>query len=123
MPRLPLLAVIALAGLPLAAQAAPRAIDLHARTAGDLAKLCAASPREASGDAKINYCHGFAQGVVDTALHYTRDHKVFCLPDPAPKRSTTLQEFVKWVQDKAERGRMAAAGGLVRFLHDRFPCQ
>ena len=63
MSRLPLLAVLALTGLPLAAQAAPRAIDLHARTAGDLAELCAANPQEASGDAKINYCHGFAQGV------------------------------------------------------------
>ena len=123
MSRLPLLAVIALTGLPLAAQAAPRTIDLHARTAGDLARLCAANPREASGDAKINYCHGFAQGVVDTTLHYTRNNKVFCLPDPAPKRSTTLQEFVKWVRDNADRQRMSAAGGLVRFLHDRFPCR
>ena len=64
MKPLALLAAAACLALPLAAQA-QRALTLHVRTAGELAALCGANPHESGADAKINYCHGFAQGVVD----------------------------------------------------------
>jgi hypothetical protein len=126
--RLPLFALLALTGLPLAgmqlaAQAAPRGIDLHARTAGELAALCGANPREPGADAKINYCHGFAQGALDVELQQAGDKKPFCFPSPMPTRTATLSEFVNWVRALPEHARLAAAPGLVQFLRERFPCK
>lgn len=121
MSRISLLAVLVVTALPLAAQAAPRTIDLHARTAGELAAMCGANPREPGADAKINYCHGFAQGALDVNMHYAK--QAICLPSPAPNRTATLREFEGWVRAKSERGRMSAAGGLIRFMQERFPCK
>lgn len=115
-----LLVLVAAAGLvlPLAAHA-QRAIDLHVRSAGDLAELCAANPREPGGDARINYCHGFAQGVVDVELMHG---KPFCFPQPVPTRTATLRAFVAWVRESSEHARMNPVNGLMRFLGERYPC-
>ena len=121
MTRLPLIAALAAMALPLAVQAAPRTVDLHARTAGELAAMCGANPREAGADARINYCHGFAQGALDVDMHYSK-HTI-CLPSPAPTRTATLREFEGWVRANAERGRMPAAAGFIRFMQQRFPCK
>jgi hypothetical protein len=101
---------------------AARAVDLHARTAGQLAELCAANPNQGLGEARLNYCHGFAQGAVDVMLHDAGDKKPFCFPNPAPKRSETLGQFVRWVHADPARERMEAAGGLFRFLTAQYPC-
>ena len=91
MPRLvPPAAAIALFLLP-AAASAQRAIDLHARTAGELAQLCAANPRDPRGASEVNYCHGFAQGVADVLLETASGTKPYFLfptrRPPAPRRS------------------------------------
>ena len=86
---------------------AAQPITLHVRTAGDLAELCGANPREPAADAKINYCHGFAQGVVDLELQHTGDKKLFCFPSPSPSRSATLGEFVEWVRALPEHRTLA----------------
>ena len=103
---------LALTGLPLRAQAAPRAINLHARTAGELAELCGANPREPAADAKINYCHGFAQGAVDVELHHAGPKKPFCFPNPMPTRTATLNEFVDWVRALPEHASWAPPGAV-----------
>jgi len=105
--------------LPLAAQA-QRPIDLHVRSAGELADLCAANPRDAGADARINYCHGFAQGVVDVELMHG---KPFCFPSPAPSRSATLHQFVDWVRASPQRGSVSPVNGLMQFLTERYPCK
>ena len=122
MKRLFVLTVLAAAGSPLLARAA-EPINLNAKTAGALADLCAANPREPGADAKINYCHGFAQGAVDVALRQAGEKKPFCFPNPAPRRSQTLNEFVGWVRSMPEHRSMGAVDGLFRFLGDRFPCK
>ena len=119
---LALLAAVACLSLPLTAHA-QRPISLHARNAGELAELCGANPREPGGDAKINYCHGFAQGVVDVELQHAGDNKPFCMPNPAPSRSATLGEFVGWVRADPARRNQGAVDGLMRFLGERFPCR
>ncbi len=65
---------------------AAQPITLRVKTAGDLAELCGANPKEPAADAKINYCHGFAQGVVDLELQHAGDKKPFCFPSPSPSR-------------------------------------
>jgi hypothetical protein len=118
------LAAVALTVVLLAPPAhAQRALDIRARTAGDLADLCGANPKEPAGDAKINYCHGFAQGAVDVALKLAGDKKPFCFPTPAPTRTATLTEFVNWVRALPEHRTQSALDGLMRFLAERFPCK
>jgi len=114
--------VMALGALPVASQA-QRAIDLHARTAGDLAQLCAANPRDGRGDAEVNYCHGFAQGAADVLLGTAGNKKPFCFPNPAPTRTATLTQFVEWVRAVPEHAKLPAARGLAQFLGERFPCK
>jgi hypothetical protein len=120
MKRFPLiLGVFALlAGAP-AAHAA-RAIELHAKTAGELARMCAANSSNERGDAEINFCHGFAQGVADTVLHFRP--KALCFPHPVPTRTETLGAFVRWVHADPKREQLPAAAGLFNFLHAEYPC-
>jgi hypothetical protein len=102
---------------------AAQPITLHVKTAGDLAELCGANPREPAADAKINYCHGFAQGVVDLELQHTGDKKPFCFPSPSPSRTATLGEFVDWVRALPEHRSLPATEGLFKFLAERYPCK
>lgn len=104
------------------AQAA-QPITLHVRTAGELAELCGANPREPAADAKINYCHGYAQAAVDLELQHSADKKPFCFPSPSPSRSATLGEFAGWVRAMPDRRGLPAPEGLFRFLGERFPCK
>ncbi len=113
-------AALALALVPTAH--AQRGTVLHAGTAGQLAELCAANPREELGDARVNYCHGFAQGAVDVILHDAGEKKPFCFPRPAPTRTDTLNQFVRWVRAEPAHAQLPAAGGLYRFLQDTYPC-
>lgn len=110
--------VAACLALPLAAHA-QREIDVHVRNAGELAELCAANPREPGSDARINYCHGFTQGVVDVELMHG---KPFCFPSPAPARTATLHQFAEWVHESADRRNANAVTGLMQFLTERYPC-
>ncbi len=122
MKPLALLAVTACLALPMAAHA-QRAISLHARTAGELADLCGANPREPAADAKINYCHGFVQGVVDVELMKAGANKPFCIPNPGPSRTETMAQFVEWVRALPAHFNEGAVDGLMHFLADRYPCK
>ena len=104
-------------------RAAPQSIVLQARTAGDLAALCAADPATAGADAKINFCHGFAQGAVDDRMKVEPDKKPFCFPSPTPSRAATLREFVAWVRTDPAKRDLPVLDGLFRFLGERFPCK
>ncbi len=117
MSRLALPAALAFAMLAAPAHA-QRPIALHARTAGELAELCTASPREPAAEAKVNYCHGFAQGVVDLELMHG---KPFCIPQ-GTSRDATLAEFARWVGAQAERRSAKAVPALLGFLAERYPC-
>jgi hypothetical protein len=119
-----LIALAVLATAVIASDAgAAQPITLRVRTAGDLAELCGANPKEPAADAKINYCHGFAQGVVDLELQHTADKKPFCFPTPAPSRTATLGEFVNWVRAMPDHRSLPAPEGLFKFLAERFPCK
>ena len=113
-------ALTALLALPAQAQ---KGTNLQARTSGDLAELCGANPKDPLGDAKINFCHGFAQGVITVELRRTEGKKAFCFPSSPPTRSTTMNEFVSWVRANPEHRSTQSVDGLLRFLGERFPCK
>ena len=114
----PVVLAALLFALPAAAQ---KGVNIQARTAGDLADVCAADPKSAEGDAKINFCHGFAQGAINVELRQGR--KTFCFPATPPTRTQTMNEFVTWVRGGSDRRAMPAVDGLFRFLGERFPCK
>ncbi len=101
----------------------PRSITLQARTAGDLAALCASDPGTPGADAKINFCHGFAQGAVDDRMQTAGEKKPFCFPNPTPSRSTTMKEYVGWVRASPGNLDLPVLEGLFRFMGQRFPCK
>src|SRR5689334_18388619 len=110
-------------GVASAGALAAQEIDLRARTAGELAELCAATPREPAADAKINFCLGLAQGAIDLELQHAGDKKPFCIPRPGPSRRETMTQFARWVGEASDRRSMPAAGAVIRFMGDRFPCK
>ena len=116
------LAVLA-AGVAATGARAAQPISQHARTAGELAELCGANPKEPAADAKINFCDGFSQAAVDLELEHDGDKKPFCFPSPAPSRRETLGQFVNWVRALPEHRSLTATDGLFKFLAERFPCK
>lgn len=103
---------------------AQKSVNLQARTAGDLAELCAANPKEPLGDAKINFCHGFAQGAITVEQRQGGEgKKAYCFPSSPPSRSATMNEFASWVRSNPSHRTMPAVDALFRFLGERFPCK
>jgi hypothetical protein len=98
-------------------------ISLQARTAGQLAELCGAARGSPGADAKINFCHGFAQGAVDDRLRVAGETKPFCFPSPPPSRTATMHDFVTWVRASPANGSMPVLDGLFKFLGERYPCK
>ena len=94
-------------------KSAPPSVNI--RTAGDMAASCNATASPANA-ARINFCYGFAQGVLQTA-----QDKV-CLPKPAPKRSETLKEFLPWVTQKGKKDELASTA-FLQYMSERFPCK
>ncbi len=119
------LGLLVLCGAALAAGPvwAAEGIELRARTSGELADLCGAKPGSAGADAKINFCHGFAQGAVAVRLRTAGDKKPFCFPNPTPSRTTTMTEFVAWVKAAPANADTPSQDGLFRFFGERYPCK
>jgi len=102
---------------------AQRGITIQARTAGELADLCAANPKDPQGDAKINFCLGYGQGALSTEFRNAEGKKTFCFPSPAPTRVATMTQFAEWVRALPDHKPLPAADGFFRFLAERFPCK
>ena len=117
-------AIVALTAILFALPAqAQRGVSLQARTAGELADLCGTNPKDPLGDARINFCHGFAQCAITVELRHTEGKKPFCFPSPAPSRSATMGEFVSWVRSMPDRKSQNAVDGFFQFLGERYPCK
>ena len=98
-------------------------ISVRVDNAGDLAELCGVNPKDSAADAKINFCHGFAQGAMDVERKYASDKKKFCMPSPAPTRTATMTEFVNWVRALPAHKSLGPTDGFFQFLAERFPCK
>lgn len=102
---------------------AAESISIRANNAGELADLCAPNPREPGADAKINFCHGFAQGALDASRRRAEEAKKFCFPPNPPSRSVVMGEFVNWVRSLPAHRSQSAVDGLFNFFGERFPCK
>ena len=110
------------AAAPTRAAKAPLApISVNIRTAGDLADACTTRPTDRVSFARLNFCNGFAQGVLQTDRQNPDGTKI-CIPTPSPKRSVTMKEFASWVRADASRKDEVASVAFLRFMAGRFPC-
>ena len=109
--------------VPAVAAPPPKAppVNINIRTAGDLAVACSAKPASPGNAALLNFCNGFAQGVVQTERLNSGGSKI-CLPTPAPKRSETMKQFVTWVMADTARKEEGASASFIRFMSERYPC-
>jgi hypothetical protein len=94
---------------------------LNIRTAGELADACTVTSTSQASFARLNFCNGFAQGVLQ-ADRQKPDGTKFCMPSPSPKRSVTMREFANWVRADAARKDEVASVAFLRFMAGRFPC-
>ena len=123
MSRLHAALLVASLMMPVAAAQAAEPISLHANNAGELADLCGANPNQPAADAKINFCHGFAQGVLDAVKKRAQEAKKFCFPPNPPSRAVVMGAFVNWVRAMPDHRNQTAFDGLVNFFGERFPCK
>jgi hypothetical protein len=100
-------------------KAAP--VSVNVRTAGDLADACTIKPANRSDFARLNFCNGFAQGVLQTNQQSQNGTKI-CIPSPSPKRSETMIEFARWIRADASRKDDLASTAFLQFMAGRFPC-
>jgi hypothetical protein len=96
-------------------------VSLNIRTARELADACTVSPASQASFARLNFCNGFAQGVLQTDRQNPGGTKI-CIPNPSPKRTETMREFAGWVRADASRGAELASLAFLRFMAGRFPC-
>jgi Rap1a immunity proteins len=99
----------------------PPSMSLNIRTAGDLAGACTVTPTSKASFASLNFCNGFAQGILQTNTQNPNGTKI-CIPSPSPKRSETMKEFASWVRSDASRKDEVASVAFLRFMSGRFPC-
>ena len=104
-----------------AAKAPPAPVSVNIRTAGDLADACTTRPTDRVSFARLNFCNGFAQGVLQTDRQSPSGTKI-CMPTPSPKRSVTMKEFATWVRADVSRKDEVASVAFLRFMAGRFPC-
>lgn len=95
--------------------------NISIRTANDLANACAAKVTDRASFARLNFCNGFAQGILQTNSQNQSGTKI-CLPSPAPKRSETMTEFATWVRSDPSRRVQVASVAFLKFMAERFRC-
>ena len=97
-------------------------VSLNIKTADDLAGACTVTPTSKASFARLNFCTGFAQGILQTNAQNSNGTKI-CMPSPSPKRSDTMKEFAVWVRSDPSRRVELASVAFLRFLAGRFPCR
>ena len=113
----------------LASSAASAAItqdNFPPKNTADLVALCSAQRSDPLFAAAINYCQGFVEGAVETALSYAavglQSHRPFCLPSPPPALDQAVSDFASWATSDPTRLDQPALVGLISYLIDRHPC-
>jgi hypothetical protein len=99
----------------------PAPASVNIRTASDLADACTVTPNSKTSFARLNFCNGFAQGILQTNGQNPSGTKI-CMPSPSPKRSVTMKEFASWVRADVSRKDDLASVAFLQFMAGRFAC-
>jgi hypothetical protein len=120
----PMLAVIAAAATPTAAQVTEQ--TFRSGRTGDLVSLCAASEADAAGLAARAWCQGFivsaAQYHGSIAAADPTHARIYCQPDPNLTLDEVRARFVGWAQSNPQYADTKAIDGLMRFAASTWPC-
>jgi len=96
------------------------------KTTRDLIALCSATKDDPLMVAAVNYCQGFAEGIVETGEAYATTvpaiHKPFCIPNPPPTNGEALAAFTTWANADPTRLDDPAIVGVLRFVTTTYPC-
>jgi hypothetical protein len=96
------------------------------KTTRDLIAICTAAKDDPLMVAAVNFCQGFAEGVVEVGEAYATTvpaaRKPFCLPTPAPTQDAALAAFTTWANADPTRLDQSAVVGLLRFVTTAYPC-
>ncbi len=96
------------------------------KSTAELIALCSATSDDPMMTAAVNYCQGFAEGVVEVALGYEavtrKDRQPFCLPSPPPTQTEALAHFTTWANADPARLQAPASVGILQFLTQEYPC-
>lgn len=104
----------------------PSRAAFEARTMGDLATLCGASPQSPDYVAAIAFCHGFLQGAGQYHAVISQPGSgrapLFCAPNPPPSRAQVAEAFVAWARANPAFAGDSAVDGLARWANAAYPC-
>jgi len=111
----------------LATASAARAVteaQFEIRNGADLVALCDAGADDPLRAEALQMCQGFAVGVYRTILDVTsRDRiRLFCPPDPPPRRNEAIARFVAWAKAHPEHQSEDAVDLIGRHLIEAYPC-
>lgn len=126
LPRLALAGALAATfAAPAFAQLAPahQESGFPLRNAGDLAALCAAKAPDPRMAAKLNFCFGYAQGVVHMEQERGASARKFCFPTPTPSRAATMEAYARWVKASPATAALPAAETVMKFMLETYPCK
>jgi hypothetical protein len=94
------------------------------RSAADLVAICDTQSSAPDYATAIAFCHGWGAGAAAYHRAITpKEAEFVCVPDPAPKRSKVLADFIAWVKAKPERSKEAAVDAVFRYLGETYPCK
>jgi hypothetical protein len=94
------------------------------RTAGDLVRVCSVAETDPDYGESRGFCHGILVG----AYHYydaavTPSKRFVCSPNPPPKRSKVMNDFVAWGNAHPQYMKDPAVDTLFKYLASTYPCK
>jgi len=81
--------------------------------------------KDTQDPASQNFCFGFGEGVYQGYLIGLdpKAPKTICVATDSITREQVLKDFLDWVQRNPQYNKDYAAGTIMKFLPERFPCK
>jgi hypothetical protein len=100
--------------------------DFQVKDTQSLINLCSAPQGDPLYDEAIHFCHGYLVGAFhyDKMIHASTESKpLFCIPDPAPSRNETINNFIVWAKAHPQYMNEVPVETEFRFLTETWPCK
>lgn len=96
------------------------------QTTADLVAICDPPANDPLLQASVGFCQGFAVAAVQVQQQNDAasppNLRLFCLPEPRPRRTEAIAAFVAWARADATRMAMNPIDATFRYLGERYPC-